>query len=285
MDQNKLIQRVDAVPELKGAGIAFIGEGRCMLIRDSDHQSGFDTYVVFQLVESQNFAGVSQTAPTSKQGHIASSVGSELRNAALECGGVVLSAFLAGSSAVAIPVTAGFSSVGLALASSALLATSLSCGLSVGRIWNAGLSPDSNRILDNSQWYNVTGTVIEAIDVADAAHSGFKLIGKYKALRRATSKPIEELLRRASRAERKAIAEEMARFTGEAPTRKTFTRLVRERKLARLYTIGEIRTEVAKSLLEGLQDATTLTKSVLPGREGEKPGVVYELAVSIVQEN
>lgn len=77
----------------------------------------------------------------------------------------------------------------------------------------------------------------------------------------------------------------MARFTGEAPTRKAFTRLVRERKLARLYTIGEIRTEVVKSLLEGLQDATTLTKSILPGREGEKPGVVYELAVSIVQED
>lgn len=179
MDQNKLIQRVDAVPELKGAGIAFIGEGRCTLIRDSDHQSGFDTYVVFQLVET----GVSQQkAPTSKQGQIASSVGSELRNAAPECGGLVLSVLLAGSSAVAIPVTAGFSSVGLALASSALLAASVSCGLSVGRIWNAGLSPDSNRILDNSQWYNVTGTVIEAIGVADAAHSGFKLIGKYKAL-------------------------------------------------------------------------------------------------------
>lgn len=147
------------------------------------------------------------------------------------------------------------------------------------------LTPDSNRILDNSQWYNVTGAVIEVIEVADAAHGGFKLTGKYKALRKATSKPIAELIRGASHAERKAIAEEMARFTGEAPTRKAFIRLVRQGKLAKLYNIGQIRTESTKSLLEALNDATTLTKSVLPGGAGEKPGVVYDLAVSIVQEN
>ena len=283
IDKNKLVQAVDRIPELRGAGIAYIGDGQCTLIRETDHQSGLDTYVVFQKVEGNGLS--TQTAPKTNQGQLASTVGAELGKAALECGGVVLSAFFAGGAAVTIPVTAGFSSVGLALASSALVATSLSCGMSVGRLWNAGASPDANRILDNSQWYSVTGTVIEAIDVADAAHSGFVLIGKYKALRRATSKPIAELLKGANREERKGIAQEMAKFTGEAPTRKSFIRLVRQGKLSRLYEAKQIRTEIAKGLLEALDDATTITKSVLPGRQGEKSGVVYELAVSIVQEN
>jgi hypothetical protein len=292
MDKSKLIGAVDQVPELWGAGIAYIGEGQCMMIREADHQSGFLTYVVFQQLEIQaslaaTVGSVQQTQTTVEPNRtgIASTVSAELRKAGLDCGGVVLSAFLAGGSALAVPVTAGFSSVGLVVASSALVATSLRCGMSVGRLLNAGASPDANRILDNSEWYSVTGTIIDAIEVVDAAHSGLKLVGKYKALRNATSKPIAELLKGATRAERKGIAEEMAIFAGEASSRRSFLRLVRQGKLAKLYEVKQIRMEIAKGLLEAGNDAMTLTMSVIPAREGEKAGVVYELAVQIIQEN
>jgi len=291
MNSTRLIHAVDQIPDLRGAGIAYIGNGECTLVRNSDHQSGLRTYVVFQRVERTGpslvsafpFSATRTTAPN--QERVASTVGTELRRAALDCGGVVFSAMLAGGSTLALPVTGGFSSVGLAIASSALVATSLRCGMSVGRLWNAGNSPDANRILDNSEWYSVTGTVIDALDTADAAHSGLQLIGKYKALRKATSKPIAGLLREAPRADRKRIAEEMAKFTGEASSRRSFLRLVRQGKIPKLYEVRQIRMEVAKSLLEAANDATTLTSSMLPGRLEEKPGFIYELVVSTVQEN
>jgi hypothetical protein len=291
MNSTRLIYAVDQIPDLRGAGIAYIGNGKCRLVRDSNHQSGLRTYVVFQQVERTRLSLVSAfpssatRTDATNQDRVASTVGTELRRASLDCGGVVFSAMLAGGSTLALPVTGGFSSVALAIASSALVATSLRCGMSVGRLWNAGKSPDANRILDNSEWYSVTGTVIDALDTAEAAHSGLQLIGKYKALRKATSKPIAELLREASRADRKRIAEEMAKFTGEASSRRTFLRLVRQAKIARLYEVRQIRMEVAHSLLEAANDATTLTSSMLPGRPGEKPGFICELVVSTVQEN
>jgi hypothetical protein len=291
MNSTRLIKAVDQIPDLRGAGIAYIGNGQCTLVRDSDHQSGLRTYVVFQQIERTGLSPVSAfPASTSRtaapnQDRVASTVGTELRRAALDCGGVVFSAMLAGGSTVALPLTGGFSSVGLAIASSALVATSLRCGMSVGRLWNAGNSPDANRILDNSDWYSVTGTVIDALDAADAAHSGLRLIGKYKALRKATSKPIAELLREAPRADRKRIAEEMAKFTGEASSRRSFLRLVRQGKIPQLYQVRQIRMEVAKSLLEAANDTTILTTSMLPGRMGETPGVICELVVSTLQEN
>jgi len=291
MNGARLTHAVDQIRDLRGAGIAYIGNGQCTLVRHSDHQSGFRTYVVFQRAERTGLSLVSAfpssaTRTTAlNQDRVASTVGAELRRAALDCGGVVFSAMLAGGSTLALPVTGGFSSVGLAIASSALVATSLRCGMSVGRLWNAGNSPDANRILDNSEWYSVTATVIDALDTADAAHSGLQLIGKYKALRKATSKPIAELLREAPRADRKRIAEEMAKFTGEVSSRRSFLRLVRQGKLPKLYEVRQIRMEVAKGLLEGANDATTFTSGMLPGRPGERPGFIYELVVSTVQEN
>jgi hypothetical protein len=290
MNSTKLIKAVDQMPDLRGAGIAYIGNTRCTLVRHSDHQSGLRTYVVFQQVERTGLSLVSAFPSSASRtaapnpDRVASTVGAELGRAALDCGGVVFSAMLAGGSTLALPVTGGFSSVGLAIASSALVATSLRCGMSVGRLWNAGNSPDANRILDNSGWYSVTGTVIDALDTADAAHSGLQLIGKYKALRKATSKSIGELLREAPRADRKRIAQEMAKYTGEASSRRSFLRMVRQGKIPKLYEVRQIRMEVAKSLLEAANDTTTLTRSMLPARQGEKPGFIYEFVVSTVQE-
>ena len=267
MNSARRIHAVDQIPDLRGAGIAYIENGGCRLVRDSNHQSGLRTYVVFQQVERTRLSLVSafpsSATPTdaTNQDRVASTVGTELRRASLDCGGVVFSAMLAGGSTLAIPVTGVFSSVGLAIASSALVATTLRCRMSVGRLWNAGKSPDANRILDNSEWYSVTGTVTGAPDTAEAAHSGLQLIAKYQALHKPTSKPIAELLREASRADRKRIAEEMAKFRGEASSRRTFLRLVRQGKTPKLYEVRQIRMEVANRLLEAANDATTLTSA------------------------
>ncbi len=290
MDRAKLIQAVDRIPELKGAGIAYIGDGQCAMIRDSDHTSGFRTYVVFQEVSSS--ATSSQSAKPASQdsrtnpSQAPSTVGTELKNAALNCGGVVVSAALAGTSAVAIPVSAGFSSVPLAIASSAFVATSLRCGLSIGRLINAkAIDPQLNQIIDKSDWYPVVSTVIEAIDVTDAARSGLTTIAKYQALRRASSKSISELVRDAPRADRKRIAEEMAKFTGEATSRRSFLRLARQGKLAKLYEVKQVREEIIKGLLEAANSGRTIVESTLPGGKGKNPGIVNELVVHIMQEN
>jgi len=229
-------------------------------------------------------ASAGQVSTVSHQTRVTSTVGAEPRKASIDCGGVVLSVALAGGSALSIPVIAGFSSVGLSVASTAFVATSLRCGMSVGRLLNAGLSPDANRILENSDWYSVASTMIDAIDVAEPAHSGLELVGKYKALGRASSKPITELLRNASRADRR-ISEEIAKLTGEAPSRRRFLRVVRQGKLPRLYGVKQGRAEIGKGLLDAALDANTLTTGALPGQPGEKPGVLYEFMVHVIQEN
>ena len=41
----------------------------------------------------------------------------------------------------------------------------------------------------------------------------------------------------------------------------------------------------AKSLSEAADESTTLTRRMLPGREGEKPGFIFEFVVSAIREN
>jgi hypothetical protein len=290
IDRNSLIQVVDRIPVLQGAGIAYIGDRQCSTIRKSDHKSGFRTYVVFQEADLQpssfsNLPARSNTTPQPIGAPTSGSIGSALLKAGIECGGVVLSATVTAASVAALPVSGGFTSVPLAIASSALLTASLSCGMSVGRLWNVGHDPDLNRILDKSEWYSVVGNIIEVIDLADAAHTGLKTITKYRALRKATSSSMVELLRGASRDDRKRIAEEMAIFTGEASSRRSFLRMVRQGRLPRLYEVKQIREEVAKTLLDAATSGTTIAESFLPGTQGRKPGLMNELIVHVVQEN
>jgi len=292
MDRTKLIHAVDKVHDLKGAGIGYIGDRQCMMIRDSKHSSGFKTFVIFRQREilippSGPFMVPSPqgTGAPSKPNKPDSPMGTEFKKLGWDCGGVVVSATLAGGSALTVPVSAGFSTIPLAIASSALVATSLRCGMDIGRLWNAGTDPTMNRVLDNSDWYPLASNLIEAIEVVDAVHGGLKTIEKYKALRKATSKPMIELLKAAPAADRKRIAEEMAKFTGEAKTRKTFLRMVRQGKLAKFYTVKQIRLEVAKGIIESALGSKTLFDSVQPEGKDKKAGVVNELTVHIMQEN
>jgi hypothetical protein len=234
MNGTRRIHAVGQIPDLRGAGTAYIGHGQGTLVRDFDQQSGFRTYVVFQRAERTGlflisaFPSSATRTTTPNQGRVASMVGSELHRAALDCGGIVISAMLAGGT-LALPPT-GFSSVGLAIASSALVATSLRCGMSVGRLWNAGNLPDANRVLDNSEWYPVTGTVIDALDTAEAAPSGLQLIGTCRALRRSPPNLSRNFFVRHRAPIVIRIAEEMAKFTGEASPRRYFRRLGKARR-------------------------------------------------------
>jgi len=59
MTTTRLIQGVDQIPDSRVARIAYMGNRPCKLVRDSDHQSGRRTHVVFQQVERTGLSLVS----------------------------------------------------------------------------------------------------------------------------------------------------------------------------------------------------------------------------------
>lgn len=42
-------QQIDAIPDLSGAGIGFVGDDACTVLRVSSHTSGLNAYVVLPL--------------------------------------------------------------------------------------------------------------------------------------------------------------------------------------------------------------------------------------------
>lgn len=293
--KRQLIKAVDEVPELSGAGIGFVGMGQCTVLRESAHSSGLSTYVM--VAEDQNAVDSAAGSPVPGQVNTLAprqadpvpanaNWGGELMKAGKDCGGVVLDAVVAGGAVLAEPVSAGFSTLPLIIASSALVASSLKCGLSTGRLVNLWASrADANRILDNSGWYEVTGNLIEGIELADAARSGMEVTKKYIALRNATRTPMVQLLKAANRSERKAIAQEWARFTGEAPSRRTFIRMVRQGRIPKMFTQKQVRTELLKGFVNALLAGKTGIESFRSEQGGEKAGLSRRIVVKIIQES
>jgi hypothetical protein len=47
-----LLNQVDALPEFRGAGVAYYGDGSCEVIRESAHVSGLRTYILLEEQEA-----------------------------------------------------------------------------------------------------------------------------------------------------------------------------------------------------------------------------------------
>lgn len=93
--------RVDRIPELRGAGVGYLGDGACEVVRLPQHRSGLSTFVILQEDE----------LPPSERGSPGGvpppDVRVELVGLGLNCAGAVLSwAALLGETA-AVPLTGG----------------------------------------------------------------------------------------------------------------------------------------------------------------------------------
>src|SRR2546423_850267 len=117
----QLGDEIDKIPELRGAGIAFIGDSRCIALRTSRHSSGLDTYVILQEDEAAKASGPPP------------SIRAEAVGLGINCLGAVFSWAALSGEALAAPMTGGATALLAVATVSAATATTVQCAAAIFR--------------------------------------------------------------------------------------------------------------------------------------------------------
>jgi hypothetical protein len=147
----KILDAVDAMPELKGAGVVLqVPGGDAIELRSPDHQSGFATYVHAQITFAQ--PGDERTWWQRWNGVV------------LNCGGAAISWFGVGASGLAEIPSVGTSTPLLVVSITAATATSAQCGLAIAK----ETSPEFQEYVQSAdgQWINILDITLDVISLA-----------------------------------------------------------------------------------------------------------------------
>ena len=273
-EQFHLFDAIDKIPQFQGAGVAYIGEGECNVLRDSMHISGFDTWIVLESSQTTDDGKLQLPAPAVKP---KSAFWKKLLGAGISCTSAVVTGVATAAETAAAPVTAGASLTLVYITGAGAVASSLQCGLSVGEIVDHFIDPDMEALLDSEQWFDYANDVCDVIAIAGAVASVGQAVQGLIRLQKASGRSIKAILKGMSRAERKRLARELAQYAG-TKSNKQFKALVRAGKLVSIYTQKSVDMALKKMLLDTISSALTVAGS---GASGvlQKAYIVY-----IVQE-
>ena len=278
-----LFRAIDAVPEFSGMGVGYVGDGQCTVLRDSNHPTGLSTFLILEeTTESVIPAGPAPPRPQAPPPNFP--LWSEVFGAGLNCMGAVLSGVAIAGEATAAPVTGGTSLALVYVTSAAAVASSAQCGVSVGRVLNAVFDPQANQILDSAAWYQVTGDVLDGISLAGSVASLGQAAQACIRLKQASGRPFREILKGMSRAERKRLAEDIAKYTGEATTRHQFIQLTRAGVIPKIFSNKAVTQALRNQLLNTVSSALGVGGSALPPNVSSTSGLVHKFIVHLMQE-
>jgi len=275
----ELFRLVDEQAELEGAGVGYIGDGACYLLRPSQHISGLSTYMVLEETTYVSMPGLRPAPPPPSKNVKSSGASRELIGVGINCTAAVLAGAAATAGAAASPLTGGASGIITLVAGAAALASAAQCGISIGRVIIELADPGSaDEYLDREEWYQWSSNILDAVSLAGViagSPAAYENIAKIIQVRRVTGKGIAEILRGLSRQERKLIARELAQAS-ENLSNKQWKTLVRAGKLPKIYSRTAINATVLEQLLGNVSSVLTVYGS---SRMGD-----IALIVHVIQE-
>ena len=252
---------MDAIPELKGAGIGYVGDGQCSILRKSTHASGMETYVV---VETTELATHERPANKLSNKTYRSNLVKELAAMGINCGGAVLAGMATAGEIAAAPLTAGAPLMLVYLTGTASVTGSLQCGISIGRVLDSVIDPQLTATLDSIEWCRRTSDILDWIGVLGAVASLGQDAQAVIRLQRTSGRSFEEILRGMNRAERKRLARDLANYAGTRSNGE-YKALVRAGKLPSIFTQTQVTAALKSQLLSGVSSALGLAGSAQAG--------------------
>jgi hypothetical protein len=246
---NHFYSKLDAIPALQGAGVAYVGDSSCEVLRRDFHTSGLDTYVIID--EEDALPG--QPAPSAVA---PPDIKVELVGLGLNCGGAVLSWAALGAEGAAAPVSGG-TSLGLTILTwSAALATSAQCANSILRSADVFVHDGEWAAwLDSLEFYNWAMDALDVVSVAGAAAAGAATVRAALAVRRATGRSFVDILRSLSRAERKRLTRELIQMQKPGISNQAMKTLIRAGTFPARFSAAQI----SQGLFGELRDAISAT--------------------------
>jgi len=271
VQKHNLIAAVERFPQLQGVGILYVGPLQSQIIRPSSLPKGLGTWIIVREVTPGMALRTSDLKVPPSPADALRVVPRYSSNEALfqkvmaDLVGLGLIGAVEVTEAGAVPFTGGASLPLCILTWAGASAFALQCGNDIGRLLNDEYFPGSNELLDSESWYEPTVIALDAITLA----SGLAGLGEFARatvlLSRSTGKPLSAILKGMSRADRKRLAQEVAKSLKKAETRHEFFKLARQGKIPKLFTQKLVDRLVAHELLKALHGVYDITMSARDG--------------------
>ncbi|MGZ0714188.1 NAD synthetase [Pseudomonas palleroniana] len=273
----RLFAAIDADPGIVGAGVVYIdADFNVVTLREFQPICSIAPKRVI-LREAQKYIAPTQFAQQVQDNPRESRLVDEAVNTTLSCGGAVIGWIVVLSGSVAVPFSAGASSVVVALGYTAAAASSVQCFASGYRTVNEIRNPARNDQLDSEEWYQYTMIALDAASLVGVGSSALATVKLVRLNKAATGKSVREVLRGLNRQERAKLTKELLSINDPRLTSKMLKLKQLSGELPKRFTPTEVRHATVTAIKDALGATIGFTGSAVSGN-------VRTIAVGLYEE-
>ncbi|WLI12107.1 MULTISPECIES: NAD synthetase [Pseudomonas] len=273
----RLFAAIDAAPGIVGAGVVYIdAEFNVVTLREFKPICSIRPKRII-LREAQKYIAPAQFAQHVQDNPRESRLVGEAVNTTLSCAGAVIGWIVVLSGSVAIPFSAGASTVVAALGYTAAAASSVQCFASGYRTRNEIVNPARNDELDSEEWYQYTMIALDAASLVGVGASTLTTLKLVRLNKATTGKSVREVLRGLNRQERAKLTKELLSINDPRLTSKMIKLKQLSGELPRRFTPTEVKHATVTQIKDALGAAIGFTGSAISGN-------VRTIAVGLYEE-
>jgi hypothetical protein len=273
----RLFAAIDADPAIVGAGVVYIDANfNVVTLREFQPICSIAPKRVI-LREAQKYIAPTQFAQQVQDNPRESRLVGEAVNTTLSCAGAVIGWIVVLSGSVAVPFSAGASSVVVALGYTAATASSLQCFASGYRTVNEVRNPAKNDQLDSEQWYQYTMIALDAASLVGVGASSLATLKLVRLNKATTGKSVREVLRGLNRQERAKLTKELLSINDPRLSSKMIKLKQLSGELPKRFTPTEVKHATVTQIKDALGAVIGFTGSAVSGN-------VRTIAVGLYEE-
>lgn len=257
-------ESIDAKNRIAGAGVVYIGGDYTVItLREFKPLCRRDPIRIVlreptERIDFQEYATVIRKTPGDSR------LITEGLNAALSCGGAVLTWFVVFGSTGAVPLSGGASAGVTVIAVSAAVATTAQCGNAIYRSADEIVNPQMNDYLDDQEWYRLASRAVDFVSLAGAGAAGLKTLKMLKGMR-AKGIPLDQALRGLDRHQRARLTREVIRMKHPNVSNKMLKLAQRTGRAPKRYGATEISRATALQLKDAVSGGMAIGSSLTGG--------------------
>ncbi|TWC15843.1 MULTISPECIES: NAD synthetase [unclassified Pseudomonas] len=273
----RLFAAIDADPGIVGAGVVYIdAEFNVVTLREFKPICSIKPKRII-LREAQKYIAPAQFAQQVQDNPRESRLVGEAINTSLSCAGAVIGWVVVLSGSVAVPFSAGASSVIAALGYTAAVASTAQCFASGYRVSNEISNPVRNDQLDSEEWYQYTMIALDAASLVGVGASSLTTLKLVRLNKATTGKSVREVLRGLNRQERAKLTKELLSINDPRLTSKLLKLKQLSGELPKRFTSTQLKHATVTQIRDALGAAIGLTGSAISGN-------VRTIAVGLYEE-
>jgi len=261
----RLFAAIAADPAIVGAGVVYIDADFIVVtLREFQPICSIAPKRLI-LREAQKYIAPTQFAQQVQDNPRESRLVGEAVNTTLSCAGAVIGWIVVLSGSVAVPFSAGASSVVVALGYTAAAASSVQCFASGYRTVNEIRNPARNDQLDSEEWYQYTMIALDAASLVGVGSSALATVKLVRLNKASTGKSVREVLRGLNRQERAKLTKELLSINDPRLTSKMIKLKQLSGDLPKRFTPTEVKHATVTQIKDALGAAIGFTGSAVSG--------------------